>query len=419
MSLKRPRKILASTDNYIGAAVKLLQVFLFAAILAGCATGPTKYAQFSMNPEQESIVNSKPLKLKASYKKLFSEGRRNEVLNLMEVGLKEYKYGNKQEAKRALDTVLLNIGSVYADNEAAQKARSLWYEEGQKDFKGEPYERSMAYFYRGLLFLEDGDYGNARASFLNGIMQDAFAEEEQNRSDFAVLHLLAGWSAQKMGSQDLADAHYAELKRLRPDVVLPSEKDNVLAILETGKSPRKLADGVGHYQLVYRRGKKFDENRASIKYGNQEINAYPVEDVFYQASTRGGRVVDKIIEGKVSFKKTANTIGSTLTSVTNNSWVSGFAAASGNSGMNASAGVALIGVAALALSANTTPRADTRYWSSLPDTVHVVTLPFEPGNNTVKATYSNTAGQQLHQLSKTKKITFEEQNVGFVYLNSR
>ena len=48
----------------------------------------------------------------------------------------------------------------------------------------------MAYYYRGVLYLRDGDYENARASFKGGMLQDGFAEEEQNRSDFALLSFL-------------------------------------------------------------------------------------------------------------------------------------------------------------------------------------------------------------------------------------
>jgi hypothetical protein len=95
--------------------------------------------------------------------------------------------GDYDIAKELLDQVLLRIDMVYADNENAMKARSLWYEEGMKDFIGEPYERAMAFYYRGLLYMMDEDYENARACFKNGVIQDAFAEEEQNRCDFAAL----------------------------------------------------------------------------------------------------------------------------------------------------------------------------------------------------------------------------------------
>jgi hypothetical protein len=139
-------------------------------VLAACATGPTQYKTLALTAEQQQDVDSQPATLKPAFAKLYREGRRNEVLNHMEVGLSAYKLGYYQQAKRSFDAAIMNIGSVYADSSEAKKARSLWYEEGRKDFKGEPYERAMVYFYRGLLYLQDADYENARASFINGIM---------------------------------------------------------------------------------------------------------------------------------------------------------------------------------------------------------------------------------------------------------
>lgn len=388
-------------------------------LVASCATGPKQYKAMELNSVQSDYVNSAPAELRPALTRLYSEGRRNEVLNHMEVGLTAYRNGHLEDAKRSFDSAILNINSVYADNEAARKARSLWYEEGGKDFKGEPYERAMVFFYRGLIYLSDGDYENARASFINGIMQDAFAEEEQHSSDFALFLYLAGWSAQKMGSQDLATSHFEELKRYRPDVQIPDSDHDVLVVAETGTSPRKLADGVGHYQLVYRRGKGFKENRASISYAGLRAQAYPMEDIFYQASTRGGRAVDKIIEGKVRFKQATENFGSTLSNVTNNSWMGGYAAAQGSSGTDAFAAVTMVSVAAMAMSANAKPRADTRYWSTLSDTVHVKTLKSRPGATVVEADFSNVDQQAFPELAKRTSIHFDKNGIGIAYLSSR
>ncbi|WP_211277015.1 hypothetical protein [Tamilnaduibacter salinus] len=275
-----------------------------ALLLTGCATGPTQYETRQLSADQKDVVASKPTTLQPLYRDLFEEGRRNEVLNLMEIGSAAFHQGYYDIAKVTLDRAILNIESVYADNEAARRARSLWYEEGEKDFKGEPYERSMAYYYRGLLFLREADYGNARASFISGLLQDAFAEEEQDTTDFAGLIYLAGWAARLDGNADLARKHFDEYRQFRPDGPVPDEDDNVLVIAETGTSPRKLADGVGHYQLVYRRGKGFSEERARIEAGEVSQSLFPVEDVYYQASTRGGRTVDaRLLKDKSSSRR--------------------------------------------------------------------------------------------------------------------
>ena len=98
----------------------------------------------------------------------------NRVLNQMEVGARAFWRADYPAAKPALDDAILRIDSVFSDNANAAKARKLWYDEGSKDFKGEPYERAMAFLYRGLIYLRDADYENARAAFRRGLMQDAY-----------------------------------------------------------------------------------------------------------------------------------------------------------------------------------------------------------------------------------------------------
>lgn len=394
-------------------------VLLFSASIASCATGPTQYAKTSIGPAQQSYIAGQPTDLQPGYRKLLEEGRRNEVLNLMEIGASAFKRGHFENAKRTLDEAIGNIESVYADNEAARKARSLWYEEGEKDFKGEPYERAMAYYYRGLLYLMDGDYGNARATFLSGLLQDAYAEEEQFSADFALLVYLAGWAAKLNGSDRLASEHFAEFKQYRPDGPIPAAKDNVLIVAETGTSPRKLADGIGHYELVYRRGKNFTENRAHVQGPGLKQDLFPAEDIFMQASTRGGRAVDRIIEGKVVFQKTTGNIGSSLTSLSEDSTLAGFAAAAGGAvsvGFNA---ITLIGVAAQGLSARSKSRADTRYWKGLPDTVHVGSSSLNSDSKSYTVSFSDANGGLQGPPSKPSQIHFDSRGNGLIFASAR
>ena len=163
-------------------------------------------------------LENKPEELKPGFRAILEEGKRNYVLNNMRVGVDALKLGYRDIAKQCFDNALNYIEAVFANNETAKKARSLWYEEGMKDFKGEPYERVMAYYYRGLLYMMDRDYENARSCFKAGIIQDAFAEESQYRCDFALLLFLQGYCSQKLGAYQLATAAFKELRKLRPDL---------------------------------------------------------------------------------------------------------------------------------------------------------------------------------------------------------
>lgn len=392
-----------------------------ASLLAACATGPTQYAERSLSAQEQERVIDAADTMQPLYRALYAEGRRNEVLNLMEIGAQHFHEGRYDEAERAFDVVIAEIESVYADNDAARRARSLWYEEAEKDFKGEPYERAMAFYYRGLLFLRSGDFDNARASFISGLIQDAFAEEEQYSADFALFLYLAGWAALQMGSPDLAEEHFNELRAFRPDFIEPAAEHNVLAILETGTSPRKLADGVGHYELVYRRGRGFEEDRAALTYNGTTLPAYPMEDIFFQASTRGGREVDRIIDGQVQFKRSTESFGTTLSSVSANSTVQALGGAAGGSMPGVLGGLTAISVGAMSLSAQANPRADTRYWQRLPDTVHVVTFRADPDKSeqVVSAHFLNNSGRIFPELERTARIHFTGSSVGLVHASSR
>lgn len=299
--------------------------------------------------------------------KLQKEGERNRVLNQLEIGARQFWSGDPDAAGHALDDAIINIETVFTNDPNATKARSLWYEEGSKNFKGEPYERAMAYYYRGLVYLRKADYENARAAFRQGQMQDAFAEEEQNQVDFGILLFLEAWASHLNGDDDLRDETLGRLKLLRPDFAGIAPDDDTLVLVETGTAPRKLGDGADHAYFVFRRGKGFKENRAALALGGNMLPLYPMEDIFYQATTRGGREIDKILEGKVEFRRTTGGIGSALA----NSSV--FISQMGGSG-GLAGGLAAVGAISSLISANAKPRADTRQWTSLPDTVHIATL---------------------------------------------
>ena len=67
---------------------------------------------------------------------------------------------------------------------------------------------------------------------------------------------------------------------------------------------RKVADGMNHSYYVIRRGRGFTENRAQMVMNGAVTPLYPMEDIYYQAATRGGRPVDQILKGKAKFRDT-------------------------------------------------------------------------------------------------------------------
>lgn len=344
----------------------------------------------------------------------------NRVLNQLQAATLALDAGKRAQAGQLFDEALAGISTVYAGDEKAAKARSLWQAEGSKDFKGEPYERAMAYYYRGLLDMMEGDYENARASFRSGVLQDAFAEEEQHQSDFALLVFLEAWCSHQLGARSLADEGFAELKKLRPDFVRPPKDHNVLIIAESGKAPRKLKDGIEGNYLVYRQGKRFSEQKARLVMGKETHVLEPIESIFFQASTRGGRPVDAILAGKAQFKQNTETValgvselskhGALLSSVGGNSSASGVFA-----------GVAAVaGLATLATS-NVNAAVDTRYWNNLPDRVHVMTMawPRRKGAGTGKVEFLDKSGNPVPEVTQNLRIQLDKKGRAVAWVRAR
>jgi hypothetical protein len=315
------------------------------------------------------------------------------VMHRMNLGLAALQAGAVDVARQNFDVVLQDIESVYSNTEAALQARSLWYEEGQKSFKGEPYERAMAYYYRGLIYLMDQDFDNARASFLAGQLQDAFAEEDQHRADFALLMLMEAWAAGLMGEAGLADDALADFRVLRPDLPVPSPQTHALVLIETGTAPRKLRDGVSGESLVYRRGKNFTDRYAFVRvpHDGAAFDADAVEDLFYQAATRGERVVDRINEGKAVYKSAWTDGSSSVANIANQmnlvnnmtrdysqfyTMETGIEMAPMHVNVNFGSFALAASVVSM-MASKIKPKADNRSWSNLPDAVHVAFVPLD------------------------------------------
>lgn len=326
------------------------------------------------------------------------------TLYTLQTGLAAWSEGRLAETRFYLDNALNVIEGMFADNENAAKARSVWYAEGAKDFKGEPYERAMAFYYRGLAYLAEGDYENARAVFRSGILQDAFAEEQQYRSDFASLMILEGWTNQLLGDASQAKDAYAEARKFLPDWQAPAAGANLLIIAELGGSPRKLGDGIHNEEIVYRRPKRTPEASVEVALDGVTYRPAQIEDVFFQASTRGGREIDRIIAGKLSLKTTTDKIGQVTAEIASQGSL--ISAAGNGSGGRALGGLAAIGAISSIISANVQPRADVRYWNNLPETLHATAVHAGGLPATVQVSLKDKSGAPVNvdKLAVTKWI---------------
>jgi tetratricopeptide (TPR) repeat protein len=411
----------SSTDdrffNLTSSSVQSVLALVIFLGLSAC-TSTAEYQNVEVPPKvMRAYLHDKPEELHPFYQRVLLEGDRNLVLNHMEAGLAAIELGALKTAEESFDAALLNIETVFTDNESAEKARSLWYEEGRKFFKGEPYERAMAYYYRGLLYLNKGDYENARASFKGGILQDAIAEEERYRADFALLIFLEGWASHLLGDKDLAKSAFDEVKTFRPDFIPPKPEDNVLLIAETGWAPMKVAVGPDESELIFERAYGFRDHSAQFHLGLDSMSAYPMEDIFWQANTRGGREVDKILAGKVQYKKEHEEMGRALTDLSLAGLIYAPHLGKASDEVAIVAGIiGIFGIAQRSMAAKTQTRADTRFWGNLPDQVHIQTLHVDRlQNRKATITFHQTNGQEVFSLKKNADIHFPNDHSGLLW----
>jgi tetratricopeptide (TPR) repeat protein len=316
------------------------------------------------------------------------------VLWQYRVGLIALRRGDYEEAKRQFDDAITRIGGIYTTDAAAKKARSYFHQEAKKTFIGEPYERVMAYYYRGLLYWRDGEVDNARACFRSAQLQDADTEAHEYAADYVLLDYLDGLATVKLGGEAADELGRAQ-KNARGGSQPPPyhRKSNVAVFLEFGKGPKKYATGAHAEQLRF--GEQPSPVRSvNLRLGSQEFPLVPYDDLQWQATTRGGRVMDHILANKAVFKDATG--GAAMV-----------AAATSVGLMHHRQGEAALiagGVAVVAglLSATTTPEADTRAWNSLPRYLSFAALELPPGQHTLAVDFRDAGGRVV----VTKNVTF-------------
>lgn len=381
--------------------------------LAGCAHMEGGFPAQS-NPEADAFAGKAPEKLQPFYRALYLEGERNAVLNFSHLGLAAMETGHWDIAKKSFDQAIQRIDSIYADDENARQAKSIWNKEKVKDWKGEPYERAMAYYYRGLLYLKDGEFDNAAAAFRAADYQDTQAEQEAFQGDFGLMPFLAAWAQNCRGNGGVAKDLYSQAiskdKALQP----LSIDERFLVLVDSGRGPVKYGDGKFKEVLKFRAAPDAKDSLVVVDAGGKALPVHLVGDVQFQAETRGGRAVDGILNGKAQWKENTDTAGQVATSVgmasmqagmmNNNDNMAQFGALASFAGLFAQ-------VAAQAM----TPEADTRAWGSLPSTIYVASAAVAPPDLKLGLKFDAGTGEQTRDLPLIAK----HQDCGFAWSRTR
>ncbi len=343
------------------SARRLTRLARATALAIGFACTLPAFAQAVTAP---TISSSVPAGLQPYYDTLLKEGEWGAVLNLQRLGLEAIDQGHPDVAARAFDAAIARIELIYANSDSAKKARSMWSSEGVKDFKGEPYERAMTYYYRGLLFMAEGDYENARASFRSAEYQDTISNDETYAGDFGMMSLLAGWASSCANDPGMAADLYQRAATQQPEgLKAPPADRTTLLLVESGMSPVKAATGGYGEALTLQAG---DNPFVAAVANERELPV--LGNLGWQASTLGGRQIDAILGGKASFRKGADALGSA--SLQGASLSFSFDDSGGAAGA-----LLAVGIASMLIRSATKARADTRHWDNLPDRIYGDFLP--------------------------------------------
>jgi hypothetical protein len=324
---------------------------------------------------------------------------RDKVLWQYRLAAAYMRQNDEADAKKMLDDALLTLGGIYGKDPNAKKARSYFYSENKKTFIGEPYERVMAYYYRGIIYWMDGEPDNARACFRTGQLEDSSTNGEYS-GDYVLLDYLDGLATAKEGG-DGSDA-YARATNNCKTIQAPPPYDktaNVLFFLEFGPGVQKYATGRYHEELRFRVPPS-PVYSAMITINNQTISEGFYDDLGFQATTRGGRVMDHVLANKAVFKNVtggvgqAAIVGGALT-----------AASSRNSTQTeVGLGVLAAGLVLEGFSASTHPAADTRAWDNLPRFLSFAAVKLPPGQYPATVEFRDRNGYTIPNLTKTLTI---------------
>lgn len=357
-------------------------------VLAGCATLPERAEiRYTGDP----IIDGNAERAAAPV--------RDRALWDFRIAATALRVNNDAEAKLHLDEALPLIGGILANNEDAKKARRMFFGgENNKIFIGEPYERVMAYYYRGLLYWRDGEPDNARACYRSGQLIDSDAETAEYKSDYVLLDYLDGLASAKLSS-DGSDA-FARAQASAKGKKLPpyDTSANVLIFAEYGTGPRKYGGGEFGEQLKFF-VKDSTAHSATLAINGQTVRLPAYDDLNFQATTRGGRTMDYILGQHAVFKGGADKVGDVA--------LVGAAIAANQRGRNADTtalALGAIGVLSKLASAATTVKADIRMWDNLPQRLSFAALRLAPGDYPATLEFQDASGRTLPGLTQTLNL---------------
>jgi len=373
-----------------------LATCVLALTLAACQAPAIRRAPEYSN---DLVVEGKRLIAQAPFK--------DKNLWRLRVALIALKEGRRAEARGLFDKALPPAGTVLSGDATTERARSLFSPEETKIFYGEPYERAMGWFYRGMIYWMDGEPDNARACFRTAQLFDT-APRSGHRGDWILMDYLDGLASAKLGSDGSAALKRARSSAGKIKLAKYDASANVLVFLQYGYGPLKKSGGDVGEDIVYAGGNSLTQS-AVVRAAGRDIAAPALDNLTFQATTRGMRQMDWVLARKAAVKKTADLVGDV-------SFLPGVILTQPESTRDV--GFALLGasLAAKAVGGSTQPRSDTRTWNNLPQYIAFASVRLQPGEQPVEIDFFDANENLIPALSRKLTINVKPQGDTVVFV---
>lgn len=308
--------------------------------------------------------------------------------------------GDREEVKRS---GLRAQQRMWNYEGAGKGMASLISSEAIRIYKGEPFEKSMASMYLGIVYFNEGDYENARAAFTKAMFAMQIKGED-SQADFIAPFVLLAKTYLKLSDEENARV---VLQRLEKGTGTKLEietlkKVSTIVFVELGRGPKKVRTGPGDSLIAWQRQSSGGYG-ASFQIDGKSIQDLMLkDDLKYQAESvdRGGKTT---IQGTKGVLREASTVTAII------------AANEAVNRKNETAGWVALGAGLFALANQS--QADVRQWELLPDRLQLI-LTQEPQTMGQHQFMVDFGSYNYQNLSSRQQVWYDErkENLDQIYV---
>lgn len=290
-------------------------------------------------------------------------------------------------------------------SEGGGVSNAYFFTERQKWWMGDPFERMLNSWYLGMLYYMKGDVVDSPAAFRNSIFVDTGdVEAGEYAADWIPALLMLARCYLNEGREDDARIIIGQIQALEPDPAsfdaacpwlnMDAQRDaNTVMMIELGNGPYFTAEGHHGSVRAINQG-DYRERQVKVWVNGEALgSAYKIGDTFYQSITRGGRVMDDILQGKAIAKTSSIVVGAGSMHVGRVLYESG----------NKTAGAITAGVGAAIMIAGLlmNAEADTRGNVLLPGETHLLLAKLPVGEHSVELRFYDANDFEIASMRQT------------------